>query len=182
MKFRLLFTLLSLITVLVGCKLDGESSHTPQISIATYPRLQNGDSLNIYSTTRNDEILMDTIQLGDTVSLVLHMFSYSNSLTEFYLKQSADSSARIILPSTASLDSLFTTNSEYAKGVFILSPGFNRLLFPFKYVATKANIQTKLTMTIVSDAKFDNMSIGKNSSFFHLLTPIKPKVSTDLEK
>lgn len=176
MRLRSVLVLFSLLFVLLSCSLDGESSQTPSVSIATYPILQNGDTLGIYTTSRYDEILMDTIQVGDTVSLVLHMYSYSNNLTHFFLKQSSDSSTQIELAPVATLDSIFVAGSDYDKGDFVMATGFNRLLFPFKYVATKANLKTKLTIKVVSDAKFENMSPGANTASFNLLTPIKPKV------
>ena len=176
MNFRIIFTFFVLGVALVGCSLDGDSNQTPQVALADYPRLQSGDSLNVMTTDEYNVFSLDTVQVGDTVSFVLYMLSYSNDLTGFYLTQSADSSAVIILPETTSMDSVFLSHSDYAKGQFFMQTGFNSMYFPFKYVAKKVNKETTIGFRVVSDAVFENTLTGSNSSSFELITPIKDSI------
>lgn len=175
MKTRIIAIFILLAAIMTGCSLEGESNYTPQILIPFYPKLQNGDSLPIFGTDQADVFKVDTITVGDTVSIYLYMTSFENNLTAFYLKQSSDSATSLILPSKASMDSIFLATSDYKNGNFLMKGNSNALYFPFKFVAKKASGETKLVFTTTSDAKFDNASIGTNYATFTLKTPIKSK-------
>jgi hypothetical protein len=120
---------------------------------------------------------MDTISVGDTVQFFAHMTGFYNNLTAFYLKKDKDSSAvQILLPPKASLDSVFTANSNYEKGDFLMDGKYSELRFPFQYVAVKPTNDVKLSISVVSDAKFSNNMVGAgNSSTIRIKTPIKAR-------
>jgi hypothetical protein len=169
--FFLLMILLPLAFFFVSCNLDGETNSSPSIYVFK-PFNQHGDTLDI--SISDDAYILDTISVGDTVSLKLYMTGYTNNLTSFYLKQSSDSAAKVVLPSKTSMDSIFVTGSDYKAGKFIMAGNSNNLFFPFKYVAKTANKESKLTFTITSDAKFE-LGSGSNVASFEIKTPIKAK-------
>ena len=160
---------------LSSCDLTGEANYTPQI----YPYISTGDSLSLYYTDIANVFRMDTINVGDTVSFYLQMTGVENNLTAFYLTQSADSAAKIILPDKNSMDSIFLSSSDYKTGKFFMKGTSTDLFFPFKYIARKQSNEAKLTFTIVSDAKFNDSYIGTNSSTLTIKTPIVEKLVSE---
>ncbi|MBN2764760.1 MAG: hypothetical protein JXR27_00185 [Paludibacteraceae bacterium] len=182
MKIKLIILTAILGSMLSSCNLEGESNYTPMLYFVTGPILQNGDSLEIYRTDQLNVFRLDTIAVGDTVSFFMYATGYSNNLTAYYMKQSTDSATEIILPRQSSMDSVFTVESDYKTGKFIMGGNSTSLYFPFKYVAKKAEKNAKITFTIISDAQFTDMTIGSNTTSFELITPtaLKPD-TTDTE-
>lgn len=177
MKFKILFLSVALTVAFTSCKLEGSSNYTPDIVFVTYPKLQNGDSLYTYYTDQARVYLMDTISVGDTVSFYPYTTGHTNRLTAFYILQSADSVSRIILPETATLDSIFSAGSDYKTGKFLMEGEATSLYFPFKFVAIKPSKTAKLKFTVVSDAKFPDMTIGSNTTSIEVITPIVEKAN-----
>lgn len=175
MKIKLLIFSALIAVGLISCKLEGESNYTPSFDFIYYPRTQSGDSLEILYTGFAGVFRMDTISVGDTVSFYMYANAYSNNLSGIYITQSADSTTSLLLPNAASMDSIFSTASDYKTGKFILGVNSNSLYFPFKYIAKKASTSTKLTFTVVSDARFTDIGTGSNTNTFELNTPIKEK-------
>lgn len=166
----------TIIMSFTSCNLEGESNYTPSMTLIAPPKLQNGDSLKLYLTAINDEYLMDTIQVGDTVSFALLLNGFTNNLMAFYMVQSADSVSRVILAEKSSLDSVFLSTSNYSKGNFYCKSEIPALVFPFKYIATASSKECKIGFTVTSDAKFENGFGGSNASSFKIKTPIKNRV------
>lgn len=179
MKIKLLILIAIIGAIFHSCKLEGESNSTPMIFFID-PKLQNGDSLNIYYTDASKVYRMDTISVGDTVSFFMYATGYSNNLTAFYMIQSADNSATIILPRQSSMDSVFTSASDYKTGKFIMGANTTSLYFPFKYVAKKAGNSAKITFSVTSDAKFTDITIGSNITTVQLTTPIIEKADSTI--
>jgi hypothetical protein len=179
MKNRI-YILLGIIAIAFSsCNLNSSSNNTPEILFVTSPFVNKTDSLSSYLT--DDGIYhMDTINVGDTVTFRIFLYGYSNNLSEYNIIQSDTSSTKLILPSTNSLDSIFTSpGSDYSKGIFIFKNKVSSLYFPFRYVAKKATNDAKLTFNLSSDASFDATSgLGSNTASFVLQTPIKtPKAN-----
>jgi hypothetical protein len=173
--------LLAIVAILaVSCDLEGDSNFTPSIFFIHHPVNQAGDSLHSYYTDQAGVFLMDTISEGDTILFSLYMDAYANQLTGFYLKQSADSVTRILLPDIASMDTIFTTESDYAQGRFLMDGTNSVLRFPFRYVALKSSHEARLEFVVVSNAIF-NIGMGSNINSFRLKTPIK-KLQSPLEE
>ncbi|MDR2841549.1 MAG: hypothetical protein LBV75_09900 [Paludibacter sp.] len=171
MKIKHLIISIIIATSLSAC-LEGSSNYAPDLALAT-PFVIGGDSLSIYYT--DNGLVMDTIHIGDTVQFLVAMTAYTNNLTAFYLKQSADSVSRVILPRKTSLDSIFNSQSNYQVGIFKIDKGIAQLYFPFQYIATKKSNEAKIEMAVESDAKFDNgMLAGNNSNYKSIIirTPI----------
>ncbi len=157
----------------VSCDLSGESNYTPQLSLVSLPKLQNGDTLKIKNISDSDELLLDTITVGDTVSFFLLLNAYSNNLTSFYINQSSDSISRILLPEKATLDSFFLSTSDYKSGKFLFQEKTKAIYFPFRYVARAVTKTGKLSIQVVSDANFEMGVGGTNNASFSIRTPIK---------
>ncbi|MFZ4582166.1 MAG: hypothetical protein ACOYM7_05900, partial [Paludibacter sp.] len=175
-SFYLVGIVLIIIPILSSCNLDVSSNYTPRISFLQAPILQNGDSLHIKYTSTEGEFLMDTISVGDTVMFVLHLNAYSNNLTNFVISQSADSVSRLVLPNKSSLDSITLPTSDYKLGRFAFKPNYSMMIFSFGYVATNTTKNSKFSVYLESDAKFDMGFMGRNSHSFKLITPIKARM------
>lgn len=170
MKKQIFILLTFAAILLTSCNLTGESNFTPDIFLGRLPINQNGDTIKAYITD-DGSFKLDTMTVGDTLSFILTVTGYENNLKAFYIKQSADSVTRAILPPKSSMDSVFISGSDYQAGVFLMDGNLPTLFFPFKYVAMKPSKEAKLTFTVVSDAHFDNMS-GSNTSSLTFKTPI----------
>ncbi len=168
MKTRFFLIFLVPIITFISCNLD--SSNTPQI-IINRPFNQIGDSLKLFLTDTGGEIRLDTIQVGDTISISLILNAYSNNLTAFYLKQSSTTASEVILPDKEEMDSVFITNSDYNSGKFLMKGDSPILFFPFRYVAKQISNEAKISFTVVSDAKFD-FGFGSNTATLAIKTPI----------
>lgn len=176
MKARILLLLMFAGIVLTSCNLEGESNFTPEVIFYKLPtNITTNDTLNIYYTDVANVYRLDTIAVGDTVSFQMFMTGYYNNLTSFYITESSDSISKIILPSKSSMDSIFSSNSNYSTGKFYMSKTSTELYFPFKYVARKATNEGKISFTVVSDAQFDDSFVGSNTATFTLKTPIVVK-------
>lgn len=180
MKSKIFFLLISIIIMFSSCSLEGESNYTPQIFLVRVPFLQNGDSLFAYSTDEGAVYRLDTIMVGDTVTFQPYMTGIGNNLTAFYLKESADSVTKILLPDKAGLDSVFLPTSDYKAGKFLMNGKSTDLYFPFKYVAKAPSQTANIQMTIVSNANFKD-NFGSNTASITLITPIiaKPEQAID---
>lgn len=173
MKNQFVLLIAILATLLSACNLVGESNFTPDIFLTRLPNNQNGDTIHAY-VSDDGSFKLDTMTVGDTLSFYLTVTGYENHLTAFYIKQSADSVTRTVLPPKNSMDSIFSTNSDYKSGKFMMDGTMTTLFFPFKYVAMKPSKEAKLSFTVVSDAHFDNMS-GSNTTTLTFKTPIIEK-------
>jgi hypothetical protein len=65
------------------------------------------------------------------------------------------------------MDSIFSAASNYSLGTFLMKNDANTLYFPFQYVALKPSLETKLALSVTSDANFEY-----NQNSFVLKTPI----------
>jgi len=161
------------ILIFSSCNLDNMSNYTPKISFFRAATLQNGDSLYIKYTNTDGEYLMDTISVGDTVLFILHLNAYANNLKSLLITQSADSVSRLVLPQKSSLDSITLPISDYNVGRFVFKPDYSIMIFSFGYVAKSPTNNSKLGITLESDAKFATDLMGKSTHSFKLITPIK---------
>lgn len=170
MKTRFFLIIPVLIITFFSCNLDSSNNYTPQI-IINRPFNQNGDSLKLFLTDTGGELRLDTIHVGDTISISLILNAYSNNLTAFYLKQSSSTASEVILPDKEEMDSVFITGSDYNSGKFLMKGDSPILFFPFKYIAKEISNEAKISFTVVSDAKFD-IGFGSNTATLAIKTPI----------
>lgn len=172
MKTKILLFAIALVA-LASCNTDSEVNYSPDILFNKLPvNISKSDTLRIKGTSTNNLLLMDTINVGDTVSFKMLFTGYVNSLVSFSIVQSGDSISRIILPSKTGMDSIFTAASDYPRGNFILKPKIVSVYLPFKYIALKSSREGGLKFSITSDANFKN-NMGANNIQFELRTPIK---------
>ncbi|MEA4850079.1 MAG: hypothetical protein VB126_01315, partial [Paludibacter sp.] len=101
MKTRIFLFFAIIIAVFSSCNLDGSSNYTPEFYFSPLVN-QHGDTLKAYLTD-DGSYRLDTLQVGDTVSIFLVATGYENNLKSFYIKQSADSVSKIILPPVTSM-------------------------------------------------------------------------------
>lgn len=156
-----------MILILSSCDLNSESNYQPDIFFLQQPIANNTDTLNLYNQNKTNTISMDTIYEGDTVSFLLYLNGYMNKLTRLDLVQSADSNTSILLPNKQSMDSVFSNTSNYSQGKFLFSIETTNIYLPIRYIAKKASLDAKLTISISSDAQFEY-----NSNYIILKTPI----------
>lgn len=172
MKIRIL-ALISFITLaFTSCDLTSESNTNPTVDFVKKPFVLHGDTLNMRYT--DEGVLLDTIQVGDTVFFPILINGYYNLLQNFSITLADTSSSKLIYPPTSALDTIFSTSlSDFSKGKFTFKTNSNSLYFPFRYVAKKASTSTYISFYIQSDAKGEY-----NQSSITLKTPIIAKVDT----
>lgn len=176
MKTKILFFAFVLVA-LAACNTESEVNYSPDILFNKLPvNISKSDTLNIRGTSDNNILLLDTISVGDTVSFKMLFTGHVNSLVSLSISQSADSISRIILPSKLGMDSIFTAESNYSTGDFIVKPKIVSIYLPFKYIALKSSKEGSLKFSITSDANFKQNS-GLNTIRFELKTPIKQTVA-----
>ena len=176
MKTYILLLVASISIAFTACSLNGSSNKTPQISFVTKPHLNTADSLNTpYLTDNAGVYMMDSINVGDTVSFRIFLDGFSNNLISYYITRSDTTTTKIILPSKTSLDSVFiSSTSNYSVGKFIFKSKILNLYFPFKYVAKKQSNDAKISFALTSDAYFDTgLTLASNTFSFVLKTPIR---------
>jgi hypothetical protein len=170
-KYLFLFAVASAF-FLQSCDLEGGANYTPRIELGNYIINQHGDTLKIKTTTEPNTLLLDTIYIGDTLNFSVVFNAFANNVVAISLKQSADSLTRIQLPPVDSLNNVFGAESDYKKGIFMLKTKASFVHLPFKYIARAKGNEPKLTITVKSDAIFDNFS-GSNTAEVIFKTPIK---------
>jgi hypothetical protein len=155
---------------LVSCDLGTEVSYTPEIQLTDYPIL-NDKSLNCWLTDVKGTLKLDTISVGDTVQFKVAFQSFENNIKSIYINPSDTSVAEIILPEKESMDSIFSTLSDYKAGKFLVSNNIQTLYFPFQYKAKKVGLNEKITILVESDAVFKVFK-GTNTNSLIIKTPI----------
>lgn len=136
--------------VFSSCDLTGKMEQTPEL-IFRAMRIIDSDTtlLNFVSAP------FDTISVGDTIHFQTLLFSEFNNLKEFSITPSRTRSVEFIWIPRNELDTIFTSASDYDRGIFVL-PGTSSLLeFSFQYVALEADEDLTLTFIVVNDASRD---------------------------
>jgi len=158
------FILLSLLSlVFVSCDLNPKSESTPHFDLRAM-HIVDGDTT--FLNFRGN--VMDTIFVGDTITFQTVMYSQFNNLLQYQIVSSREKSIEFQWVDKAALDSLFSSKSDYDKGLFIVQGNFSRLHFPFKYIAKEDEKDLKLTFTILNDA-----SQNYSTTIMTIVTPIK---------
>lgn len=174
MKTKYLILLSIIAICFTACNLDSSSNSTPQMSMLI-SHANKSDTLNIYSTDEGGVGRLDTISVGDTIVFRMYLNGVTNNLTSFYMVQSDSTTAKVILPVTTSMDSIFSsTQSDYPAGKFIFKSKIVHVYFPVRYVAKKPSTDAAIQLALASDAVFSN-SIGSNIFSIKLKTPIRAK-------
>jgi hypothetical protein len=172
----LLFVVLSIITfAFAACSLNGESNYTPQIYIKTSHASKN-DTILFSTIYESGQALLklDTINVGDTILFKVALNGITNNLTNFSITRNDTSITKIILPSAASIDTIFSkTESSYSNCRFVFLPKQALVLLPFKYVALTPTTD-HVNFSVTSDATFKN-SYGDNTANVRIKVIAKQK-------
>jgi len=167
MKTRFFIFLVLSTLIFSSCDLNNESNNTPDIYFYSDPIVNGTKTLSKYLADYGI-LKLDTIQVGDTVSFQMYFYAYSNNITSINITQSTDSLTQLVFPK----DSVyFLPTSDFEKGKLLATGTYSDLIIPFKYIAKKAALNAYLTFSVVSDAKFKDLS-GENSRTVILKTPI----------
>ena len=149
--------------VFISCDLTGRAESTPQLGFWAM-RIVDGD------TTFLDFMhgRVDTLTVGDTVHFQVWMFSEFNNLQEFRIVSSRTRSVEFIWRPRYELDTIFTSASDYDRGIFVM-PGTSPFLnFPFQYVALEPDEDLLLTFSVQNTGSRDF-----NTQTLPIRTPIK---------
>ena len=149
-----------LLFVLVSCKPE-DPQFTPQMNFSPFI-VYHADSLQSVDTMRvryvDEEYILDTIAVGDTVRYYILLNGVTNELTSFTLK--TDST---VLHYSFSLTDDFTqaldASSDLANGVMNFKPGYAAASFITEYIAKKTGLP-KVTLTLSSNSKFSPTSVA----------------------
>ena len=118
MKKHLFLILGSVISIFTSCDLSGDYNYKPDIVFLQNPIVINRSDTLGFTIDAAGEYMLDTIRVGDTVSFFMVFDGYSNHLTELNIIQSLDSVSSILLPPVESLDTIFSSTSNYNQGKF----------------------------------------------------------------
>ena len=160
--FILLVVVFGLITT--SCRLTGDAESTPNIYIRAMHIV--GEDTTYLKFSGNT---LDTIRVGDTITFQTDVYSQYNNLLQYSITSSREKSVEFIWSEIdENSGTLFTPESDYDKGLFVMSGTFPHLYFPFKYVAKEDESDLKLTLLVLNDASQDY-----NSTSITIVTPIK---------
>ena len=166
MKLRLILPLLLMIAAFTACNLDNTANTTPTIAIYA-PRI--GDSIVRMSYTDDMSALkVDSLHVGDTVSMMVVGDARANNLTEFHVVPSDTTAVKILIPD--SIEYYVASGSIPAEGNFLMKPKTVLFYYPLNFIPRKPVDKMKFTFKVTSDA----VSVP-NQSAFEFSFPIKPK-------
>lgn len=167
--------LLFICCVFSACDLTGSSNYTPQITFLHIAQLNSKDTLKINYTDESGVLKLDSISVGDTVTLRVLLNGFTNNLVSFMILRSDTVSSKLILPDKNSLDSVFNSSlSNYSKAKFNFRANIPYMGFQFKYIAVKESSDAKISFALLSDANFNGSAFdGSNYVSYVLKTPIK---------
>jgi len=149
--------------VFSSCNLLGESESTPQFDFRAM-RIVDGDTTFV----NFNHAPFDTISVGDIIHFQTWMFSEFNNLQEFRITPSRTGSVEFVWRPRNELDSVFTSASDYDRGIFVMPGTSPMLTFPFQYVALEAYADLMLTFSVRNTG-----SQGYNTTARTIRTPIK---------
>jgi hypothetical protein len=170
MKAKLFFLFAFICTIFSSCDLTGSSNYTPEISLWA-SHIHRTDTIGLFLTDQGGVLRTDTINVGDTIVLKMALNGLTNNLTELYISASDTSVSKILLPVTASLDTIFSkSGSNYSTRHFVFLPKQNFVYFPIRYIAAKPTLNAYIQLTLASDAEFKSSS-GNNSVSIKIKIP-----------
>lgn len=169
MKKSILY--LSLITVLTvgfsSCNLDSYSDATPQILIAGYASLNSDSTIHFGVNQDYTANTLDTIEVGDTVTIYTGVSSTVNYLQKFYTTLSNYTNAALYVPDSVRTN--FSQKSDFETGEFFFNAeNIVYMTYALHIVALKPT--DKLTITI---GAVNNATRVSNTSEIKIELPIK---------
>ena len=152
--------------VFVSCNLNGKSERTPFINLRAMHIVGSDTTFLSFTNTT-----LDTISVGDTILFQTLLGSNDlGYLQECEITSSRAKSVEFIWDSKDSLDAVFTSASDYDKGLFVMPGTFRLLFFPFQYVAKEAEEDLTLTFMVQTTGSQDY-----NKNALTIRTPIKER-------
>ena len=148
------------ILALASCKPE-DPQFTPQMNFSPFI-VYHADSVQSVDTMLvryvDDEYILDTIAIGDTVRYYILLNGVTNELTSFTF--ATDTNA---LHFSFSLTDDFTqaldASSNLTNGVMNFKPGYAAASFITEYIAKKTGLP-KVTLTLSSNSKFSPTSVA----------------------
>ena len=150
--------------IMASCRLTGDAESTPEIYLKAM-RIAGKDTTYLHFMGN----VLDTIRVGDTITFRTDVYSQYNNLLQYKITSSREKSVEFIWSDIdESLGTLFTSETDYDKGLFVMPGTFSHLYFPFKYIAKEDEKNLTITFSILNDASRNYNSISTT-----IVTPIK---------
>ena len=131
----------------------------PQVSPEfgnTYFIVYHADSLHTHDTLAlryiDNENVMDTIIVGDTVRFGLLLNAVYNQLTSFTIKTDTNFLA-LSLNLSSDFKAALDASSDVEKGSLVFKPGYNAAALGIQYIAKKSGTP-KVSLSLSSTSKF----------------------------
>ncbi|HCS88379.1 MAG TPA: hypothetical protein DIW30_08375 [Bacteroidales bacterium] len=143
--------LISLPVLMSGCLDKSESHYTPRIGNSVFIR-NHQDTLLLHINEASQQIMLDTIERGDTVNFVVAYTSVGNNLLSGEVawdKAFLDLEIKLY----DDLRSTMLATSDTLNGVINLPVGYYYMSLPIEFRALQTGSPT-LTFTAVTDSKF----------------------------
>ena len=153
-KLSYLF-LFSLLFLMVGCLDKSEEHYTPRIANSVFVRNQT-DTLLLHVIDSTQQIVLDTIMVGDTVRCMAAYSSLGNNLTSAKVgweKEYIDLQIHLF----DELRAIMLGSSDTLNGIINLPAGYYYLSLPIEFRALQAG-SPNLVFTVESDSKFSPVS------------------------
>lgn len=153
-RFESILLLLSGLLILNGCRLSGETNHTPEIRISN-GLIHDTTVVNVYYSVNAGYYQTDSVYVGDSISFSFLFYSYENHLLTCDIKTDT-ALAYMRFASAEHLDSVFLKNkSNYEQGHFVLPDRSYSLAQIYGvYIPRKASGESFIDLGVTSDSKF----------------------------
>ena len=150
---RYIFSILCVALCLTSCKWDGEPQVAPVMSnsyfIVFHPdSLHTKDTLGIRVV--NNETLIDTIAVGDTVQYYVGLDAVAQQLTSFVVTTDT-AGLNLSLLVTAEFRQALEATSDPEHGKLDFKPGYRAAALPVQYIAKRPGTP-KVTMVLSSNS------------------------------
>ncbi len=143
--------LISLSILMASCLDKTESHYTPRIGNSVFIR-NHQDTLLLHINETSQQIVLDTIEKGDTVNFVVAYSSLGNNLLSGEVawdKTFLDLEIKLY----DDLRSIMLDTSDSLNGIINLPVGYYYMSLPIEFRALQTGSPT-LTFTAVTDSKF----------------------------
>ena len=152
---RLILILSVAAIAFTSCKTNSEPQFTPQIYVSEMVAWHTGD-VQSHDTLRvtfiDNEHIIDTVAVGDTVRFAVLINAVTNQLTSFTAKTDAGVlDMKMELTSEHSVALEESSNPDNCELYF--KPGYGAATIPMEYIALKSG-SAKVTMTLSTTSEF----------------------------
>jgi len=157
---RYFLCILIIVLYLSSCKMKEEPQYTPQFALSEFV-VRHADPSEPKDTIKvqniGEDIVIDTIAVGDTVHFAILCNAVTNQLTSFEVKTDT-----AVLGLTMQLSDQHTKALEATSDIenfkLVFKPGYGAASIPMEYIARKS-VTATLTFNLATTSEFSPASL-----------------------